>query len=851
MEETASISVLQKYGYPLELVTVLKNNGIHTLHSNQSVSLLKGLLNGNSFLISSPSGSGKTLIGEIAALHHFSNQGEKSLFLFPLRALVNEKCSLFEKRYRKFNLRCSKSTGGQEIPQNELNNSDILFMTYEKFDSYLRNEYKNPWIQNLSLVVIDEVHTIGSNSRGIYLENMIVRMFKKFRTSQFIFLSATIGNPEEFHAWLNFRCQTYKSQPIELVDDQERPIPLSYSIKMTKNKNEFISKLINVKEAKDGQILVFTNTRKDTKATCDDILISLNKINQKKNLLLLTEYIQEKYPNLDKTKISQWHYILNGVGYHHAGLTQEEKTFIEDLFRQRFLKVLVSTSTLSTGINTPSRIVVIKNIYIFDKIKVKSNSKKSQSVFKRRWINRNEFHQLCGRAGRAQYDDAGLAIILVESIQEKLHVEDNFFSKSNSCKWIPKYEILRSKLAVDQEILEEIILLKIFEEVSVNSFEIVDYLKETYMFHQFNQNLSIAAKLNLVPLDFISMLNFMERPELYSYLNDCTGKVTFLEYQPKKKVMVELNINYNGIQPSISVKFPPTYRCVLQFHAEKGVAIDSAINDRKMEKNFGPRQKIGGFTKDIEKSTLFITLYILNSVYRDSIFSNSSLMNFHYIADFKFASQDFQDIEEICYHALFPPSITENLLHYGLISQVRSSKSVKMLSYSYTSLGEICLKSYLSPRNTYRLYIRLERYLAAISVFSMKDLLKLFSDIVLSKLSLNISLFLESIESWINESPLDIILSHLNINKNLQVQEKNFLELTEFVSQLMMATSDILRVFFSELNFSTVTILARRLKYGLKEDLLDFLKNHSYDDILSVRRELVNGRLLESNYILN
>jgi POLQ-like helicase len=52
--------------------------------------------------------------------------------------------------------------------------------------------------------------------------------------------------------------------------------------------------------------------------------------------------------------------IKYGIAYHHSGLTNDEKMIIEKGYRQGILFVLVATSTLSTGINLPAKVVIFK-----------------------------------------------------------------------------------------------------------------------------------------------------------------------------------------------------------------------------------------------------------------------------------------------------------------------------------------------------------------------------------------------------------------------------------------------------------------------------------------------------------
>jgi len=48
------------------------------------------------------------------------------------------------------------------------------------------------------------------------------------------------------------------------------------------------------------------------------------------------------------------------VAFHHAGITADDRHFVEQLFQQGHIRVLCSTSTLAMGINSPCFCVIIK-----------------------------------------------------------------------------------------------------------------------------------------------------------------------------------------------------------------------------------------------------------------------------------------------------------------------------------------------------------------------------------------------------------------------------------------------------------------------------------------------------------
>ncbi|KAG6335484.1 hypothetical protein ID866_3612 [Astraeus odoratus] len=90
-----------------------------------------------------------------------------------------------------------------------------------------------------------------------------------------------------------------------------------------------------------------------------------------------------------------------GVAVHHAGLSLDDRKAVEDLYLEKKLHVLVATSTLAVGVNLPAHIVVIKGVKLYQNGETREYSDL-------------EVLQMMGRAGRPQFDDEGIAIILCE-----------------------------------------------------------------------------------------------------------------------------------------------------------------------------------------------------------------------------------------------------------------------------------------------------------------------------------------------------------------------------------------------------------------------------------------------------
>ncbi len=103
-------------------------------------------------------------------------------------------------------------------------------------------------------------------------------------------------------------------------------------------------------------------------------------------------------------------YYVNhgGVAFHHAGLSQKDRSKIEQLFRDNHIRVLCATSTLAVGVNLPVRLVIIK-----------STLKYAESGYQE--YNDLEIRQMIGRAGRAGFDSQGTALIMTDTRTQSMY----------------------------------------------------------------------------------------------------------------------------------------------------------------------------------------------------------------------------------------------------------------------------------------------------------------------------------------------------------------------------------------------------------------------------------------------
>ena len=397
-------------------IDFLKKEGYTELYPPQEDSIKAGLLDGKSLLISAPTASGKTLIAILSMINYLSKSKGKIVYLSPLRALAAEKFSEFKKLESidfKRKIKVKISTGDFEAVDKDLVNSDVIILTNEKMDSIIR--HGSEWVDDVGLVIADEIHLIGDDDRGPTLEIILTKLKLLENKPQILGLSATISNSDEISEWLGCK----------LVENKWRPVPLfegvydAGSVVMNDGREFEIESSIRGKPVdlgiesvkNGGQSLLFaeTRTRSSSLATkaADAISTSLDK-SEIKELEKISRKIlaNNEHTDLIKTLATL---VKKGVAFHHAGLNQNCRETVESEFRNGKIKLIAATPTLGAGVNLPARRVVISSLNRY-------NSRVGTNMP----ISILEYKQLCGRAGRPQYDDFGEAIIIGNSNRSEL-----------------------------------------------------------------------------------------------------------------------------------------------------------------------------------------------------------------------------------------------------------------------------------------------------------------------------------------------------------------------------------------------------------------------------------------------
>jgi helicase len=478
----SDVNSLSAFGFPQSVIDIW-SGAIPSLNELQQDSINKaGLFQDQHLVVSSPTSSGKTMIGELAALNHHL-KGDRTYMLLPLRALVNDKFEDFTAKYGAFGLRVIRSTGEISDDNDSIlrGKFDIALLTYERFAALV---LAVPHVlRQVGLVVIDEVQMLTDRSRGANLE-FILTLLRVQRLlgvePQLIALSAVIGNTNGFESWLAARLLSSDKRPVPLdegvlgmsgafryiaADGTEQQI--NHYIKPEYRKGtsqDIIIPLVRKLVGAGEKVIIFRETKAIVRATAEYLKnnLDLSQAGETLNLLPTGD------PSVASAQLRDC--LQHGIAFHNADLDREERYAVETTFRDpnSSLRVLVATTTLAMGVNTPAWSVVIAGL---------EHPDNPYSVA--------EYKNMVGRAGRLGFTPTGKSFLITPTPADAHRLWQNYV--------LGKPEPLVSRFA-DQDPLSLICrVLATAGASKTDGFtqqELIDFIQSTFAAHQLGSVLS-------------------------------------------------------------------------------------------------------------------------------------------------------------------------------------------------------------------------------------------------------------------------------------------------------------------------------------------------------------------------
>jgi len=358
-----------------------------------------GLLGDRNLIVFSPTSSGKTFVGEMAAVQA-ARQNRKVFYLVPLKALAEEKYQELRQRYASAGIRVIVSSRDHSEFDADLAALDfgIAVVVYEKLQSFL---VRHPAIvERTGLVVVDELQLITDPGRGPALELLLTKLITATRRPRLVGLSAVLGRAEALAEWLE----------ADLLVDRERPVELRKGVLCRgefryreHNSGQLGSepfpdlgedtpahevKLAAVEHlvGKGEQVLVFEKTRISSVGTALQLAERLR--------LPVVEEAVQRLAEQEETVASR-HLraaLETSVAFHNADLTPEERALVERHFIAGDVRVVCATPTLAMGMNLPTKNVILpadKWVYY-----------KRYRDWSTAQLSKSDYENMSGRAGR-------------------------------------------------------------------------------------------------------------------------------------------------------------------------------------------------------------------------------------------------------------------------------------------------------------------------------------------------------------------------------------------------------------------------------------------------------------------
>lgn len=294
------------------------------------LAMLEQGLAGQSALLISPTGGGKTLAGFLATLQELAethgHEGIHTLYISPLKALAVDIARNLETPVAEMGLPITIETRTGDTPHSRRQRirthpPDILITTPEQVSLLVADPAAAHLLRNLRCVIIDELHSIVTSKRGVLLSLALTRVRSHTPTVRFFGLSATVADPDALRAWLvpagappaAFVTGAAGAAPaLHILDSQER---VPWSGHSSRYAVADIYKAIQAHKLS----LIFVNTRSQAELLFQELWTAN----------------EEALP----------------IALHHGSLDVGQRRKVEAAMAENRLRAVVATSTLDMGID--------------------------------------------------------------------------------------------------------------------------------------------------------------------------------------------------------------------------------------------------------------------------------------------------------------------------------------------------------------------------------------------------------------------------------------------------------------------------------------------------------------------
>ncbi|MCU0690314.1 MAG: DEAD/DEAH box helicase [Polyangiaceae bacterium] len=393
------VDTLEAYNVPDDILAIWRKSvGEHLLPVQERAVKEFGLFGDANLIVFSPTSSGKTFIGEMAAVRA-ARSNTKVFYLVPQKALAEEKFEELSGRYNSAGIEVVVSSRDRREYDDAIaaGRFQIAVVVFEKLGALLVGAPQT--LESVGLVVVDELQLITDETRGPALELLLTKLRVSRSKPRIVGLSAVLGKAQLLADWLDAKLLVDTRRPVDLRKGVLCQGTFTYrehnsgehGTETFADMGGSLPQELMLAAAEDitrrgEQVLIFVADRSTT-VTCARILAD------RINLPPVTEALEELTEQEETHAREALRLTLgSAVAFHNADLSREERSLVERHFRTGRIRALFSTSTLAMGMNLPVKNVVLEG--------------QKWHYFKRyhRWgrkdISRSEYENMSGRAGR-------------------------------------------------------------------------------------------------------------------------------------------------------------------------------------------------------------------------------------------------------------------------------------------------------------------------------------------------------------------------------------------------------------------------------------------------------------------
>jgi helicase len=360
------IETLEAYNVPADIIEVWRRQvGAELLPVQERAVKEFGLFGRDNLIVFSPTSSGKTFIGEMAAVRA-ARENTKVFYLVPQKALAAEKFEELRRRYGPLGISVVVSSRDHREFDDQILRRDfqIAVVVFERLQALLVS--RPQLMKVLGLVVVDELQIITDPERGPTLELLLTKLRIGTARPRIIGLSAVLGRAQTLADWLGARLLVETRRPVDLrkgvlcrgafryLEHNSGKEGVEEFPDFRHNRRE--EHVLSVTEElvrRREQVLVFLPDRASTVQFARAIA---ERVPPGAALQAIDELRQFEETHAREALLQV---LGSSVAFHNSDLSPEERALVERHFRSGLIRCLFSTSTLAVGMNLPVKNVVL------------------------------------------------------------------------------------------------------------------------------------------------------------------------------------------------------------------------------------------------------------------------------------------------------------------------------------------------------------------------------------------------------------------------------------------------------------------------------------------------------------